>query len=184
MKLRLFILLFCFVSIPSFCLAQEGSPYDMLIEVQLHQTGSIAKTGINHPLNKSSELEFILGATIFDHSSLGIQQLERGSGLGLGFGYKRSIRASSDELRYGIRNEIWLKRVYWENLMNGEIESGFTRVLAIQPTILIGYEFKIKKHLHLFPSLAAGIEANTIIKGVPVKQGFIGLAGVAIILQK
>ena len=148
---------------------------DLAFEFQIYPTGILPGISIDHSLSEKSVLYGRVGANLFDHRDLGVQEEEEGAGLGFSLGYKNYFKEGRAGWRWGIKNDIWRNTVDW----NTGNESGETKIWVVQPTGEISYVFR-KTSYFIAPSAALGFEWNVATDGEPTGEGAILLLGVQI----
>jgi len=148
-------------------------------EIQVYPTGWMPGVRIQKGIDAYSFVSFRIAANIFDHRDLGVQEKEKGNGLGFSLGYHRNIIKNNDHLILGIKSDFWWNSNDWENSPgSGKPISGTSDIVVIQPTAELGYLIGSKENkFNLIPSIAFGFEINVETKGEPVGEGLILLLG-------
>ncbi|MEM9723442.1 MAG: hypothetical protein AAGA10_29500 [Bacteroidota bacterium] len=148
---------------------------DLAVEFQIYPTGFLPGISIDHSLSGKSVLYGRVGANLFDHRDLGVQDEEEGAGLGFSLGYKNYFKEGRIGWRWGIKNDIWRNTVDWQT----GTDTGETKIWVVQPTAELSYVFR-KTHYFIAPSAALGFEWNVETDGEPTGEGAILLLGVQI----
>jgi len=151
---------------------------DMGVELQIYPTGVIPGISLEKNIFSHDQLYFRFGANIFNHRDLGVQEKERGYGIGFSLGYKRFFSDDGTKWKLGVKNDFWWNQVKWEN--PSLQTEGDTKITVLQPTLEVGYSFK-KGAYKIIPSLAAGYEINIKTDGAPTGEGAIILLGISIV---
>ena len=146
---------------------------DLSVEVQVYPTGVLPGISIDQALSEKGVFYARVGANLFDHRDLGVQEEEEGSGWGFSLGYKNYFKDGQVGWRWGIKNDFWWNRVDWRT---GN-ETGETSITVLQPTAELSYVIR-KNSFYLAPSLALGFEWNVQTDGEPTGEGAILLVGV------
>ena len=169
--LSLFALLILFCSNPTF------GQTDISAQVQLYPTGIIPGLKIDKSIGAHSRLSLRLGANIFDHEDLGVQDEEVGEGFGFSVGYQYYPAENKIGLHLELKNDIWWNSVEWVD--NERSISGSTDIIVVQPTINLGYTFMLGSRVAISPSAGLGLEWNVKTEGEPTGEGPIGLVGLS-----
>jgi len=152
---------------------------DLSAELQIYPTGIIPGISYDHHIGTSTALTFRLGANIFDHRDLGVQDEEVGSGLGGSIGYRKYFFDSRTKWNWGLRTDVWFSNVEWANLgTQGGSETGETSITVIQPTASLGYTIVSDGGFYLSPAISLGFEWNVRTVGEPTGEGSIILIGI------
>jgi len=152
---------------------------DLSAELQIYPTGIIPGISYDHHIGASSALTFRLGANIFDHRDLGVQDEEEGSGFGGSVGYRKYFSDSRASWNWGIRTDVWFSDVEWANVgTQGGSEIGETSITVIQPTASLGYTFLTDGGFFISPAISFGFEWNVRTVGEPTGEGSIILIGI------
>lgn len=147
-------------------------------EFQAYPTGLIPGLGADLKLDEASFFHVRLGANIFDHRDLGVQETEEGSGFGFSLGYRRFFSPENPRWRWGLKSDLWLNEVDWTNSANsGSPSSGTTDITVLQPTAELAYVFDLGGFV-LAPNIAFGFEWNIKTEGEPTGEGAILLLGI------
>jgi hypothetical protein len=169
------LMLFLF---PSF---QANAQTDISFEFQAYPTGLIPGLRVEQGFGDKSALHLRLGANLFDHRNLGVQDEERGSGFGFSVGYKRYLKNDHKGWSLGLKNDIWFNTVNWvDNISGGTDQEGTTKIVVVQPTAELGYLMKFGNNWVFTPSIAFGFEVNVKTEGEPTGEGAIFLLGLSI----
>lgn len=150
---------------------------DTGIELQVYPTGIIPGISLENNISIYDQWYIRLGANIFNHRNLGVQEKEEGYGIGFSIGYKRLFSSDETKWKLGVKNDFWWNQVKWENTSLGT--NGDTNITVIQPTLELGYVLK-KGDFKITPSIATGFEINVKTEGAPTGEGAIILLGIAI----
>jgi len=175
MKILWSITLLIIVSITSLRAQRD---VDMGIELQVYPTGIIPGISLEKKISTFDQWYIRLGANIFDHRGLGVQEEEQGYGIGFSLGYKRSFSVDGSKWKIGLKNDFWWNQVKWRK--PSVQTEGDTKITVIQPTLEIGYVIN-KGNFRIVPSIAAGYEINVITEGEPTGEGAIILIGIALV---
>jgi hypothetical protein len=163
----------CLLITTNFVQAQEGH-FDLGIEFQAYPTGILPGLKAAIGIGEHSALHLRVGANIFDHRDLGVQEQEEGSGWGFTLGYQYYFGEDHSKFFLGIRNDLWWNSVDWET--DGVM--GTTDIFVVQPTAIGGYAIPLADGKLIFePALGLGFEINVKTEGEPTGEGAIGLAG-------
>ena len=147
------------------------------IEFQAYPTGIIAGVAADFPISSKGYIHSKVGVNIFDHRDLGEQDQEEGNGYGFTLGYRQFFKEGLTGWRWGIKNDLWLNSVDWENTdEQGNETSGETDITVLQPTAELSYVFS-NGNLVFAPSIAFGMEWNIKTEGEPTGEGPIILLG-------
>ena len=134
---------------------------DIGVELQIYPTGFIPGISYDHHIGASSSLSFRIGANIFDHRDLGVQDDEEGSGFGGSLGYKKYFSEGRTKWHWAVRTDIWSSDVDWMSVgPQGETLTGETSITVIQPTASIGYAFVNDRGVYIAPAFSFGFEWN------------------------
>lgn len=148
------------------------------LEFQAYPTGLIPGIRLAKSFNPQDELNLRLGANLFDHQDFGVQEEERGWGLGGTLGYRRYLRAQTRAWFLGGRVDVWRSNNNWRSGVGTVNEtSGTTQIVVLQPTIEAGYRFGLGSSWIFSPGVGFGLEWNVISRGEDVGQGPILLVG-------
>lgn len=147
-------------------------------EIQYYPAGWVYAARADLYLGKHINWNFRLAYNGVNRKDLSEYHLtEVGGGFGASLGY-RYFFDKRKGLFLGGRADIWQLNIDWTdedaNLMP---ISGTTAVTVFQPTVEIGYQFKVGKHWTIAPAFTNGFEINVKTEGDEVKQGFITLVG-------
>jgi len=153
---------------------------DVSLEFQVYPTGYIPTFSFDKAVGSSAAVTFRLGANIFDHRDLGVQDEEVGSGFGGSIGYKKYFSDLREKWFIHVRSDFWWNEVDWVDLRDGANVSGETSITVIQPTASIGYAFVTDANLVIAPSFSLGFEWNVRTSGDPTGEGSIILLGILV----
>ncbi len=171
--------LILFLFLLSFCSLSSQETGDLTAEFQVYPTGFIPGIAYDHHIGISSALSFRLGANIFDHRDLGVQDDEDGNGFGGSVGYRKYFSESRSKWHWGLRTDVWFSNVDWQNIgPQGEVIMGETSITVIQPTASFGYAFVSEGGFYVSPAISYGVEWNVRTEGEPTGEGLIILIGV------
>lgn len=171
------ILIFVMTTNLVFCLNAQNKSAASL-ELQAYPTGFIPGISADLKLDDASFFHVRLGANIFDHRDLGVQETEEGSGIGFSLGYRRYFSPEKPRWRWGLKTDLWLNEVDWTNGTNsGSPSSGKTDITVLQPTAEVAYVFDLGGFI-LAPNIAFGFEWNVKTDGEPTGEGAILLLGI------
>ncbi len=148
---------------------------DLSAQVQLYPTGLIPGVKIDHSISTHGRLSLRLGANIFDHQDLGVQEMEVGSGFGFSMGYQRYLRDDFTGLHLELKNDVWWNTVDWQT----DAFNGTSEIVVLQPTLNLGYTTFLGSSFFISPSVGFGWEWNVLVDGEPTGQGAIGLLGLS-----
>lgn len=168
---------------------QEDTVYGYWgLEMQVYPTGLLPSIQWERGFGKGHALHLRLGANLFDHRDLGVQDSERGMGWGGGAGWRwylpRQGEHTAQGWLLGARTDVWRNTVEWSNETNGTpIASGTTKLWVLQPTLEAGYRFAFGEKWTLSPHLGFGWEWNAATDGNPTGEGAILLGGVRFAYQ-
>ncbi len=189
MKRILFILFLIFSF--SILRAQEEAvdsknPIEIGIEYQMYPAGYVPSLKLEFGLGKYAKHGFNtrVAYNITRRRDWGEHEDERGSGFGGSIGYRYYILDPFKALYVGARFDVWRLKIDWRNsgadelLFTNDDERNTTKIIVTQPTIEVGYKFRIKDKFIINPALALGWEYNAKTEGDPVGQGSILLWGV------
>ena len=153
---------------------------DVNIELQAYPTGIIPGLRIEHNQGNKSATHIRLGYNWIRHRDLGVQDDERGDGIGFTLGHKRYFKEGHEGWHLGIKSDFWWNTIDWKNNI-GEVNevSGTTNITVIQPTLELGYLIS-KPNLLITPTIAFGYEWNVKTEGQPTGEGAILLIGIQI----
>ncbi len=164
------------VGLPASALTQNHS---LGLEFQAYPTGLIPTLSYKRALaNEHWSWGLRLGGNFFDHRDFGVQQMEKGKGLGFSPEYSFYLQSFSQKsLFFSLRSDFWRNWVRWENVLpNDGRMSGLTRLLVVQPTLQAGYQW-VGTHWRFALTTAFGFEINALTQGEPTGQGPIFLLG-------
>ncbi len=163
---------------PSF---RANAQTDISFEFQAYPTGLIPGLRIAKAFGDKNAVHLRLGANIFDHRDLGVQDEEQGKGLGFSIGYKRYLKNDHQGWSLGIRNDLWFNTVEWIDYIDlADDLTGTTKITVVQPTLELGYLLKFGKSWIFTPAVAFGYEVNVKTEGEPTGEGAILLLGISI----
>ena len=147
------------------------------VEFQAYPTGIIAGIATDFPLGAKDYFHARAGLNIFDHRDLGVQDNEEGNGYGVTLGYRRFINDEHKGWRWGIKTDLWLNTVDWEDVRDPVgLITDTTDITVLQPTAEVSYVFSNGSWIFA-PSIAFGMEWNIKTEGEPTGEGAILLAG-------
>lgn len=162
------------------CLKAQSNFVDVGIEFQAYPTGILPGVKVGLGIGDHSALHLRVGANIFDHRDLGVQEMEEGNGFGFTLGYQYYFGEDHKKLFLGIRNDFWWNTVDWETAG----QQGTTEITVIQPTLIGGYAIALANDKLIFePTLGFGYEVNVKTEGEPTGEGAIGLAGFSLTIR-
>ncbi len=174
----------------NYSIAQENKglserPYELGVEYQMYPTGYIPSIKFEFGIGKYLKhgLNLSLGYNIARRKGWGQHEDERGGGYGGGIGYRYYINRVFEGLYMGAKVAVWDTKIDWRNSGTDEIlwtnDDVFssTDILILQPTLEIGYKFRLREKFILSPQLSLGWEYNAKTIGDPVGQGAIFLWG-------
>lgn len=154
---------------------------DVGVEVQQYPTGFLLGLRGEIIFKEHHGIDFRLGLNKFDHKDFGVQDNEEGVGFGGSLGYNLYFKERQRGIFVGPRIDVWRNKVNWSmDKVGPDVVAGTTRILVIQPTVVIGYSIFLGENLLLAPKLAAGMEINAITKGAKVGEGPILLWGLSL----
>lgn len=157
-----------------------AQPLDIDLEFQVYPTGLIPGLRIEQGFGDKNAVHLRLGANLFDHRDLGVQDEERGKGFGFTVGYKRYLKSDFKGLSLGLRNDVWFNTVDWvDNSSLGGI-TGTTKIVVVQPTAELAYLMKFGNNWVFTPALGFGYEVNVKTDGAPTGEGAILLLGLSV----
>ena len=157
---------------------QAYSQVSLGIEFQAYPTGIMPGARAELALGERNELHLRVGANLFDHRDLGVQQEEIGGGGGFTLGYRRYFSDGQEGFFLGARNDIWFNTNNWKNDAG---DTGTTKIVVVQPTAEAGYRFGLgESSWTLAPAVGFGFEVNVVSNGEDVGQGAILLLGVSL----
>jgi hypothetical protein len=169
------LMLFLF---PSF---QANAQTDISFEFQAYPTGLIPGLRVEKGFGDKNAVHLRLGANLFDHRDLGVQDEEKGNGFGFSIGYKRYLKNDHQGWSLGIKNDIWFNSVDWVDNIVGDIsQTGTTKIVVVQPTVELGYLVEFGNNWVFTPAIAFGYEVNVKTEGAPTGEGPILLLGLSI----
>jgi hypothetical protein len=103
---------------------------------------------------------------------------EKGGGFGAALGY-RYFLDKREGIFFGGRADFRKMNIDWVAESPFSILTyGTTEVSILQPTVEVGYQFKINKHWTIAPAISSGFNLNLITNGERVTGGFIAHIGV------
>ena len=160
-----------------------AQPSANLIEIglvfQQYPTGSIPGARLGLFLSEQHSIELRLGYNIVYHGDAGVHELEEGGGFGFSPGYQYHFNTSERGFFLGSRVDFWFNTVDWkDNIGMANEINGTTKIMVVQPTLIAGHRIPLGQQLNLTPTLAFGVEINTMQEGADVGQGAILLAGI------
>lgn len=179
---RILFFLFVFAGGLIDCLPSAYGQISLGIELQVYPTGIMPGLRGEAMLNEQNELHIRVGANLFDHRDLGVQEEEIGGGGGFTLGYRRYLKEEQQGFFLGVRSDFWFNTNNWRNEIGTPQESnGTTNIVVVQPTAEAGYRFPLKNSgWTLAPALGFGYEVNVISNGEDVGQGPILLIGLSL----
>jgi hypothetical protein len=157
--------------------------FDIDFEFQAYPTGLIPGLRLEKGFANRHALHLRLGYNWIRHRDLGVQDDERGDGLGGSLGYRLYFKEGFTAWFAGVRSDIWRNTIDWQDLDDdGNLqETGTTRLLVLQPTAELGYSWTFADNTWVFaPSIALGAEINVLTEGRETGQGAILLIGFTI----
>ncbi len=143
-------------------------------EVQWYPAGWLIGPSALFNLRPRHVILFKIGANIADrHNWSGLNDNEKGTGVGLSLGYRFLFKPAQHTIYLGTRGELYNTKINWKNFPPiGPATLGSTRILVYQPSIELGYlAFTKNKAWQFNFSGAVGAEVNLITRGKPVGQG-------------
>jgi len=162
-------------------LAQDevGRSFRIGVEGQQYPTGILLGVWTQFATKSQHAWELRLGYNNLDHKDFGRHGSEKGAGFGVTVGHRYYFRSALKSWFGGFRTDLWFNRVEWEDMlsMSGPSNSGVTKVMVLQPTLIAGYQWPLGNHFILVPSIAFGAEINVVTRGEDVGQGAIILWG-------
>lgn len=154
------------------------------LELQVYPTGIMPGARVAFYLSDQDELNLRVGANLFDHRDLGVQEEEIGGGGGGTLGYRRYLGEGRQSWFLGARVDVWRNVNNWRNEIGQATESsGTSRIVVLQPTAEAGYCFSLGDNWTLSPALGFGLEWNVVTDGAEVGQGPILLLGISLMRQ-
>jgi len=179
MKATKIILFFVLMTGMSICLNGQNAS-TASFEFQAYPTGIMPGISADLKLNKASFFHVRLGANIFDHRDLGVQETEEGSGFGFSLGYRRFFSSDNPRWRWGLKTDLWLNEVDWTNGANtSSPKAGRTDITVLQPSAELTYMWDLGGFV-LAPNIAFGFEWNVQTDGEPTGEGAILLLGIQV----
>lgn len=153
-------------------------------EMQYYPAGWIYAARADLYLGKHTNWNFRLAYNDVNRKDFSEYNLtEVGGGFGASLGY-RYFFGTRKGLFLGGRADIWQLDIDWtDEDVNMMPISGTTATTVFQPTVEIGYQFKVGKHWTIAPAFTNGFEINVITEGDEVEQGFVTLIGVNVAYQ-
>ena len=177
-----FVLLFSFLTVSIYG-QEEGALTNRPsfgLDLQVYPTGIIPGLRFEHPISNKSDIYFRIGYQIIDHRDLGEQDNEEGNGYGFSLGYKKHFNAERTKWSLMFKNDVWFNTIDWEDARDGDLLTGTTDLIVLQPTLQLEYGFQLGQQWLLSPSAAFGLEWNVKTDGEPTGEGPILLLGVAL----
>ena len=143
-------------------------------EVQAYPAGVVARAGLGGEV-AGLRLSAAAGFNWTDRRDWGEHENEEGGGAGLGLRVAREGPGGRGV--YGeLRLDLWFLEVDWRD---PGPRRGSTRIRVIQPAVGLGYGWS-PGFGRIRAGAALGWEVNTHVRGEPVGEGPILLAGVAV----
>lgn len=160
---------------------QANAQLDISFEFQAYPTGLIPGLRFEKGFGDKSAAHIRVGANLFDHRDLGLQDEERGIGYGFSLGYKRYLRKNHQGWSLGLKNDIWFNTVDWvDNIISGDDLTGTTEIVVVQPTLELGHLIEFGNNWIFTPAIAFGYEINVKTEGAPTGEGAILLLGLSL----
>lgn len=147
------------------------------IEVQLYPAGTILNLKADWAVSAKSMFIGKIGYNMAMRQDFGKHDSEEGGGLGFTAAYKRYLKAGFSGWFLEARAGMWFLDIDWRD--DSPSRSGNTDISVFQPTVGIGYDFKLNENLKLGLIAAFGYEVNVATKGEPVGEGGISLIGIS-----
>jgi Protein of unknown function (DUF3575) len=171
-----FILLSITYLILTSCVHAQTSPNattDVAFEFQWYPAGTITGLTGSYNFSENHAIQLRVAYNNANRHDFGKHDDEKGGGVGFTVGYRYYFKAGHEKWFAGLRSDLWNLKINWQE---NDI-MGSTRILVLQPTLEVGYLFRISDHFFISPSIANGFEINVRTKGEPVGEGLISLIG-------
>lgn len=145
------------------------------LEMQAYPVGFLPGIQLRHQVGELDAVFFRLGANFTDRADFGEHASEKGTGFGLGMGWRHMLTGDvqTPGWLWGARVDMWDLEIDWQD----PDDSGTTQVLVVQPTVEVGYGWILEGGGRLEFMLGAGAEINFDTDGEDVGEGAIGLLG-------
>ena len=166
--------------LPSRAGAQETTgPRAVGVTVQAYPAGLIVAARASFPIRTRSTLTAHAAYNATDRRDFGEHDNEEGGGPGFGLAFRRYLDARYEGLHFGVRTDLWLLEIDWED--DAPPRTGTTDIVVLQPTAQAGYARTVANgRLVLEGTISLGVEINIDILGEAVGEGAILLGGLAL----
>ena len=144
-------------------------------EFQWYPSGKIASLHVAFNAIMHHSVLVRVGYNKINRDDNSEKDIEKGSALGGGIGYRYYFRLLPHKLFVGARADLWRMKIDWAE----GLQTGQTTTWTVRPTFEIGYTFIIKDWAFITPSISNGMEINLKTEGEKVDQGFITLIGIS-----
>ena len=148
-------------------------------EIQAHAVGATLGARADLYLGKHVNWNFRLSYNLLNNKKENnINAEEKGGGFGVALGY-RYFLDKREGLFVGGRADFRKMTIDWTSAVPLTSPTiGVSEVSIFQPSVEVGYLFKINKHWTVAPALSSGFNLNMITKGAKVDSGFIAQIGI------
>ena len=148
-------------------------------EIQAHAVGATLGARADLYLGKHVNWNFRLSYNLLNNKKENnINAEEKGGGFGVALGY-RYFLDKREGLFVGGRADFRKMTIDWTSAVPLTSPTiGVSEVSIFQPSVEVGYLFKINKHWTVAPALSSGFNLNMITKGEKVDSGFVAQIGV------
>lgn len=148
-------------------------------EIQAHAVGATLGARADLYLGKHVNWNFRLSYNLLNNKKENnINAEEKGGGFGVALGY-RYFLDKREGLFVGARADFRKMTIDWTAAVPLTSPTiGVSEVSIFQPSVEVGYLFKINKHWTVAPALSSGFNLNMITKGEKVDSGFVAQIGV------
>ena len=148
-------------------------------EIQAHAVGATLGARADLYLGKHVNWNFRLSYNLLNNKKdNNINAEEKGGGFGVALGY-RYFLDKREGLFVGGRADFRKMTIDWTSAVPLTSPTiGVSEVSIFQPSVEVGYLFKINKHWTVAPALSSGFNLNMITKGAKVDSGFIAQIGI------
>ena len=148
-------------------------------ELQGYPAGFIPGGRAEYFPDAMQNINLRIGYNIARRQDFGRHSDERGGGWGAGFGYRRYGIRERLPFFAGIRIDWWELTIDWQQTGNPINTAGQTRISVLQPTLELGYDWRLSSEWSLIFAAALGAEINVRTQGENVGEGAILLGSIS-----
>lgn len=149
------------------------------LELQVYFTGVVLDARLMSPWEENTSWSVYAGYNYVDRGDHGKHDDETGGGPGVGIGARHYEHKDFTGKAYGLRFDLWMLGIDWEEAG----VKGSSDTLTFQPTLDIGYAWRVNDALRVEGMVSVGAQWNVSTDGEDVGEGPTGLIGVAALYE-